>query len=381
MKRLAVAIAFLFAALSSPAQTNALREIANGLSMPVGIAHTKDSRLFIVTQPGAIFIFDGSELLPTPFLDIQSDVVCCGEAGLLGLAFHPHYKENGYFFISYVALSGDLIVARYSVSADRDVADPGSRTILMEIPHRDAPIHFGGALAFGPDGYLYIGTGDGTNVKQLPTNAQNLASLLGKVLRIDVDHLPDLVPPTNPLVGRTDARGEIWAYGLRNPWRISFDRATGDLWIADVGQDVWEEIDVQPATSRGGENYGWEELEGTGCNAGDCSPAGTVEPVLTYGHDAGACAITGGYRYRGSAIPELAGLYIYADFCTGTISAAQPFAGSEWLPRQLFNTRFLVSSFGEDRNGELYVIDYGGGAVYKIEDARGPRLRVFAPRL
>ncbi len=213
-----------------------LRPVATGLDLPVAIAHANDSRLFITLQRGQIVIYDGTQILPAPFLDIRSLVLCCGERGLLSVAFHPNYSQNGFFFVYYTDLTGDINIARYKVGADPNVADPNSALILKTISHRDFANHNGGQLAFGPDGYLYAGTGDGGSGGDPNNNGQNLQALLGKLLRLDVDNGSPYVPPLNPFVGRTDARPEIWSYGLRNPWRFSFDRATGDLFIGDVGQ-------------------------------------------------------------------------------------------------------------------------------------------------
>ena len=367
--RLATLALLFLAAFSASAQELILREVASGLDMPVGLAHANDDRLFIITQPGRIVVFDGRQILQEPFLDIASGVTCCTEQGLLGLAFHPRYEENGFFYVSYVDLRGDLLIARYQVGADPNVADAESGMVILTVRHRDAAFHYGGQLAFGPDGYLYISTGDGTWPHEEDTNSQSLRSLLGKILRIDVDGYPnDLIPPTNPFVGREDALPEIWAYGLRNPWRFSFDRRTGDLWIADVGADLREEINIQRATSGGGENYGWRAMEGLHCPTEECDEEEFVAPVLEYPHLDGACAVTGGYRYRGANVPVLYGAYLYADFCSGRIQGARPLPGGRWTPMTLLDSGFFISSFGEDRHGELYVIDYGG-SLYEIAGA------------
>ncbi|HET8797114.1 MAG TPA: PQQ-dependent sugar dehydrogenase, partial [Thermoanaerobaculia bacterium] len=235
----------------------AFEPVVSGVTRPVAIAHAGDARLFITLQDGRIVIWDGTRLLPEPFLDIRARVTSGGERGLLSVAFHPRYRENGFFFVNYTDLGGDTVVARFKVSAaDPNRADPAS---FRQILFVDQPFanHNGGQLQFGPDGFLYIGMGDGGSGGDPGNRAQNLNDLLGKMLRIDIDAEPYAIPPSNPFAGQPGRRGEIWASGLRNPWRFSFDRVNGDLWIADVGQGQWEEIDFQPYTSIGGENYGW----------------------------------------------------------------------------------------------------------------------------
>lgn len=370
-------LATLVALLSIPVfAAPELRLVASGLQLPVAVAHAGDSRLFITQQRGTIAIFDGVSVLPTPFLDIRPLVFCgtgggCGERGLLSTAFHPRYRENGFFFVYYTDLTGDLVVARYRVSNDPYRADPASGSIILKIAHRRFPNHNGGQLQFGRDGYLYIGTGDGGSGGDPDNNGQTLTSLLGKMLRIDVDSSqPSAIPASNPFVGRTDARAEVWAYGLRNPWRFSFDRENGDLWIADVGQGEWEEVNLQPSTSIGGENYGWKRLEGTHCYpppSSNCQSAGTVFPVIEYDHSNRACSVTGGYRYRGARNPSIRGAYIYGDFCNGVIWAANLEFDGRWISRTLLSTGFQLSTFGEDFNGELYVANYSG-SLYKLVD-------------
>jgi glucose/arabinose dehydrogenase len=362
----------------------ALAPIPGQLDQPVAIAHAGDGsgRLFIAEQPGRIRIFDGAQLLPTPFLYIRNLVNSSGsEQGLLGLAFDPNYKTNGYFYVDYTSKSGvgDTVVARYKVSANPNIADPVSATTLLTIAQPQAN-HNGGQLQFGPDGYLYIGTGDGGNGGDTgpghnPTigNAQDLSTLLGKLLRIDVrnnntgDGLPYDIPASNPFVSRAGARHEIWAYGLRNPWRFSFDRQTGDMFIGDVGQGAVEEIDFQPKASAGGQNYGWRCREGDQPFASDshCASETFVEPILVYDHGGGRCAVTGGYRYRGSRSPQLQGVYLYADYCSGQIWGATA-SGARWNTAELLDTTFSISSFGEDQGGELYITDRSGGKAYHI---------------
>src|SRR4051794_11992252 len=367
MSRL-ISLILMFLALTAFAQDVALQPIATGLDQPVALTHAGDTRLFITEQTGTIRIYDALGLRATPFLDIRSLVLSGGERGLLSVAFHPRYRDNGLFFVYYTNRNGDNNVARYKVSSDPDRADPTSGTILLTIPHPNFANHNGGQLQFGPDGFLYIGTGDGGSGGDPNNNAQNINQLLGKILRIDVDQgSPYAVPPSNPFAQRAGARGEVWAYGVRNPWRFSFDRATGDLWIGEVGQDAFEEVDFQPATSIGGENYGWRKMGGADCYkpASNCVDAGGTFPLLEYSHAGGACSISGGYRYRGTQIPSLKGAYLYGDYCTGMISKASQI-GATWIANTLFTTTLRISAFGEDLNGELYVMDVAKGIVYKI---------------
>jgi len=365
------------------AQEIVLEQVATGLQSPVSITHAGDSRLFITQQRGTIVIYDGTGILPTPFLDIHDLVLCCGERGLLSVAFHPNYAENGFFYVNYTEISGPgtTVIARYSVSAtDPNRANPGSAKVLLRVSQPFAN-HNGGQLLFGPDGYLYIGMGDGGSQGDPGNRAQNLADRLGKMLRIDVNSGdPYGVPASNPL-GGTGARSEIWAYGLRNPWRFAFDRGTGDLWIADVGQGLWEEIDFQPATSIGGENYGWRRMEGTHCfnPSNNCNDGSMVLPVIEYGHSDGACSVTGGYVYRGSRYQRLNGTYIYGDYCNGMIWGATRSSGGTVTSRLLIDTNMFISTFGEDFSGEVYVADYVNGRLHHIADPRPlpPRRRAI----
>jgi glucose/arabinose dehydrogenase len=355
-------------------------ERATGLVLPVALAHAGDGsgRLFIVQQTGEIMILDGDQVLAAPFLDLSAPagpVTCCGERGLLGLAFHPGYAANGEFFVNYTrTVDGQLqtVVARYTVSADPDVADPGSEEVLLTYD-QPAGNHNGGQLAFGPNGFLYVSSGDGGGAGggDPEENGQALDTLLGKVLRIDVDGsdpgLPYAIPPSNPFVGVAGARGEIWAYGLRNPWRLSFDRLRGDLWIADVGQASWEEISLQPAASPGGENYGWDCREGfhpfndpNGDFNADCPAGGFTDPVLEYSSQSGTgrCSVTGGFRYRGAGEPRLRGVYLFADFCSGEILGTVPRCDGLWEARVLHDAPFNITAFGEDEAGEVYVTEH-----------------------
>jgi glucose/arabinose dehydrogenase len=363
MRRLIVIALF---AVAASAQNVAVRQLAGGLDQPLGVTHAGDSRLFVIQQRGTIVIWNGTRILPAPFLDIRSLVSCCGERGLLGLAFHPQYRQNGLFFVYYTATSGDITIARYRVSSDPDRADAASGSVILTVAHRQFSNHNGGQLQFGPDGYLYAGTGDGGSGGDPSNNAQSTTTLLGKILRIDVNAPPYAVPSSNPF------RNEIWAYGLRNPWRFSFDRATGDLWIGDVGQNQYEEIDLQRATSIGGENYGWRRMEGLHCfnPSTGCADSSLVPPVLEYSHADGSCSVTGGYRYRG-AFARMKGAYFYGDYCTGVIWGATENANRTWNATKLLTTTFRITSFGEDVNGELYVVDQNG-AIYQIIDPLPP---------
>ncbi|HEX7002901.1 MAG TPA: PQQ-dependent sugar dehydrogenase [Trueperaceae bacterium] len=351
----------------------ALEEVATGLQSPTAIVAPGDGsgRIFLLEQPGRIRIAVDGQLLPEPFLDISGQMSAGGERGLLGLAFHPEYADNGRFFVDYTDPAGDTVVAEYAVSTeDPDLADPNSRRVLLQVP-QPYPNHNGGGLAFGPDGYLYISLGDGGAGGDPHDNGQDLGTLLGTILRIDVDSAePYGVPSDNPFVDQPGVRPEIWAYGLRNPWRFSFDRETGDLWIADVGQNVWEEINFQSAAVGGGQNYGWDVMEGAHCFEPEqgCETEGLVLPVLEYDHDLG-CSVTGGYRYRGTAIPGLQGAYLFGDYCSGQIWGAYG-ANDEWSSIPLLQSGLRISAFGEDDEGELYVADHGGGTVYRIVPAQ-----------
>ena len=349
--------------------------IAVNVDHPSVITHAGDGsgRIFIVLQDGKIVVWDGTQVLATPFLDIDPIVNSSGqEQGLLGLAFHPDYESNGYFYVDYTdTTGGDTIIARYSVSAGNpNVADPASALILMEI---DQPFanHNGGQLQFGPDGYLYIGMGDGGSAGDPGNRAQDLTKPLGKILRIDVNGggVPAdcgggsnyTIPADNPFVdGPGGSCDEVWQYGLRNPWRFSFDRLTGDLFIADVGQDTWEEIDFAPAGSTGGENWGWRCYEGNHpFNTQGCAlPANYDFPIFEYSHDLG-CSVTGGYAYRGSALPPGAqGAFVFGDYCSGRIWAARHM-GAGWTVQQVKDTQYSISTFGETEAGELCFAHYG----------------------
>jgi glucose/arabinose dehydrogenase len=368
---------------NGPFPTIQLQQVASSFASPVTVTNAGDgsSRLFIVQQTGEIRILINGTVLPTPFLDIHELISCCGEQGLLGLAFHPDYGSNGFFYVYYTDLAGDIAIARYTVSqGDPNVADPESHYPILSQVHQPFSNHNGGQIAFGPDRYLYAGLGDGGGSGDPQENGQNLGTWLAKILRVDIngDDFPGdptrnyAVPPDNPFVGIPNALDEIWAYGVRNPWRFSFDRGTGDLLIGDVGQSSWEEIDFQPASSPGGENYGWDVLEGMHCfedvPLGSCNDflnGGSTLPVLEYSHGFG-CSVTGGYRYRGVLYPSLRGIYFYADLCSGRIWGAIRQHGGTWLGQQLLDTQLTVTTFGEDEAGELYVADYSVGVLYKV---------------
>lgn len=339
--------------------------------MPVGLYHPNDStdRLFVVEQGGVIRVFphDSSITSTKVFLDIHDSVANGGELGLLGLAFHPRYATNGLFYVDYTRDNPlRTVISRFRVSTSNpDSADPSTEVVLLE---QSQPFdnHNGGQLEFGPDGYLYVAFGDGGSSGDPLGNGQNRSTLLGKIVRINVDSTFGMqrytIPPDNPFYGDTTKKQEIFAYGLRNPWRFSFDQQT--LWCADVGQNTWEEID----TIVGGKNYGWNIMEGMHCYdpPSGCEPSGLSLPIWEYGHDNGRCSVTGGFVYRGFAMTSLTGKYIYGDFCTGEIWALTPAPSS--LPSNSFlvGTGTQISSFGEDRFQNIYVCDYGGGKIYEL---------------
>ena len=349
-----------------------LRPFARGLDGPVLLTHAGDGTgtLYAVEQGGRIRTMDGrGELASEPFLDISARLTAGGEQGLLGLAFHPRFGSNGRFYVNYTDRQGDTVIAEYRARGGR--ADRGSERVLLRVDQPYAN-HNGGHLTFGPDGLLYIALGDGGSSGDPHDNGQSRETLLGKLLRIDVDGgQPYGVPAGNPFVRTQGARREIWALGLRNPWRFSFDRETGALFIGDVGQGAFEEIDVEPPGSRGGLNYGWNRMEGDRCFRGDdCDRRGLTLPVAQY-REAGDCAVTGGYVYRGERHERLRGAYLFADYCSGRIWAL-PAAEALRGPtdhRLVAETDGLISSFGEDESGELYLVDHGG-TIFSIGPAR-----------
>lgn len=357
-------------------------QVAAGIAAPTDIQNAGDGsgRLFLVQQAGVIRILRNGAVLTQPFLDIGARVSCCGERGLLGLAFPPGYGVSGRFYVNYTNTAGNTVIAQYRVSANPDMADPASEIILLTIPQPFAN-HNGGQLRFGPDGYLYIATGDGGSGGDPQNNGQRLDTLLGKILRVDVESQPGQlrIPPSNPFVNTPGARGEIWAYGLRNPWRFSFDRANGDMYIGDVGQNLYEEVDYQPAESQGGENYGWRVMEGLHCfNTAACNMQGLTLPVLEYSQTDGACSVTGGFMYRGSASPGMRGTYVYGDYCNGRIWGLEP-QGGQWVNRLMLASGFLAPTFGEDEAGEIYVADAGnGGRIFRLVGVSAPRFSAAA---
>ena len=349
--------------------------IASGLSSPLDVqAISGDrARLFVVEQGGRIRIIRGGALLPAPFLDIADRISSGGERGLLGLAFHPGYAANGRLFVNYTDHSGHTHIAEFRASPGADTADPASERQVLFVTQPFAN-HNGGGLAFGNDGMLYIALGDGGSAGDPLGNGQSLATHLGKILRIDVDRAaPFAIPPDNPFVGNAAALPAIWAYGLRNPWRFGFDRATGDLYIGDVGQNTLEEVDVGLAARRGGENYGWSIMEGSLCfrPSSGCPTAGLTPPVVEYGRSVG-CSITGGVVYRGCRMPGYHGTYFYGDYCTATIRSFR-LANGQALDQRDWTAALgrgigSISSFGVDADGEVHIVDHGG-AVYRVEPA------------
>ncbi len=352
----------------------ALTAIADGFTRPLFLTHAGDGseRIFVLEQTGKIWILKDGERSEFPFLDLSELITQTAdrpysEQGLLGLAFHPEYASNGLFFVNYTDRRGATIVARYLVSlSNPDIADINSGQIIFQLSQPYAN-HNGGHIEFGPDAYLYVSLGDGGSANDPLGAGQNRQLLLGSILRIDVDSaLPYAIPPDNPFVDDNRALDEIWAYGLRNVWRFSFDRQSGDLYMGDVGQNRWEEINFQPADSGGGENYGWNVWEGSHPFAGG-SADNHVPPIFEYSHDAG-CSITGGYVYRGALIPELEAAYIFGDYCSGRIWASYRDDELHWRTREFLRTNLAISSFGEDESGELYTIDYAG-AIYRFDPA------------
>jgi glucose/arabinose dehydrogenase len=359
--------------------------VGEGFKQPVHLTAPPKvlDRVYVVEQAGVIRILQNGKTVPKPFLDIQDRVNAGGERGLLSLAFHPSYPENGRFFVYYTDRTGDLIIAEFTRGSDPDRVDASTERRLLAIEHRKYANHNGGQLAFGPDRFLYIGTGDGGSGGDPDNNGQNLDSLLGKVLRIDVDKRGEkrayAIPLSNPFLKRKGAAPEIWAYGLRNPWRFSFDRATGDVYIADVGQGAWEEVNVQPASSQGGENYGWRYMEGLHCFKPPvkCPTDGLTSPVFEY-PTAPPGAITGGVVYRGCRMPNLHGTYFYSDYIKGFIRTFRFDQGQATKPedvtRQLTpparGGKHSISSFGEDGRGEIYFLDHRRGEIYQVIPAR-----------
>ena len=353
----------------------ALVETHSGLRNPVDLASARDGsgRLYVVEQIGLVQEFTDGVKGQSPFMDIRDRVSCCGERGLLGIAFPPDFASSRVVYVNYTTTAPGSLhtrVSRFTLRDDIHQVVPASETILMQFP-QPWRNHNGGQIAFGPDGNLWIGTGDGGSGGDPQDNGQKGQTLLGKLLRIDVTSTTDApyaIPEDNPFVGNDEFLDEIWAYGLRNPWRFSFDRETGDLYIADVGQNAWEEVNFQPAASPGGENYGWRITEGLHCfnPSVGCSTAGQTLPVAEYDRVSGL-SITGGYVYRGQDQPSLQGIYFFADYVTGRIWGLRNMNGL-WETKLLMDSAHNVSSFGEDEAGNLYLLDYSG-TILQIQAA------------
>jgi glucose/arabinose dehydrogenase len=378
---------FAAAALRAPIETGAaapasyrtghlrlrLTKFSSGFHSPLFLTSGNDGskRLFVVEQAGQIKTINNGVRLRTPFLDIRGRVGCCGERGLLGLAFHPSYRTNGLFYVDYTDKNGNTVIAEYHRSSSSPSRASTAERVLLRI-NQPFPNHNGGMLAFGPDGFLYIGMGDGGGRGDPGNNAQNSSSRLGKILRIDVNGrtggLPYGIPGSNPLVGQP-GDDLIWSLGLRNPWRFSFDRSTGDLWIGDVGEERHEEIDRATRASGGGRgrNFGWRIMEGRACYlpSSGCNTSGMTSPLTTYPHSLG-CSVTGGYVYRGTQYPAMAGAYLFADFCTGRIWAVVARGSSSQTRSLLLNTSHRISSFGQGPRGGLYLTDLSSGDVFKL---------------
>lgn len=347
-----------------------LERVGVGFTEPVHVGQAPDgsSPLVVAERAGRILVVEGGEALDTPFLDLSGNVsTATFEQGMFSVAFHPNYASNGYVYVTYSPTPNEWRLERYTVSEDPNRLDAASAVTLLSIDH-PGETHYGGQLQFGPDGYLWVSVGDGGGLYGQYGDAQDLTSLLGKVLRIDVDGAsPYAIPVDNPFLQQDDARPEIWAYGLRNPWRFSFDSETGDLYIADVGEVSFEEINVEPAGSGGGRNYGWPLMEGSNCTpvAPDCDPSGSVQPTFAYGRDQG-CSVIGGYVYRASQASPAWGTYIFSDFCNGTISTLNRDDGG-WHAEVRLPTVLNVSSFGIDAAGDLLLVDFTQGSIYRVK--------------
>jgi glucose/arabinose dehydrogenase len=348
--------------------------LSGGLVNPLYLTHADDERLFVVEQVGRVQIIENGRLRPQPFIDLRDRVGSVGsEQGLLSIAFHPQYGQPdtpgfGKFYVNYTNYGGDTVISRFSVDpADPNLADKTSETVLLTVD-QPYPNHNGGLLKFGPDGYLYVGLGDGGSANDPLNSGQSPNTLLGSILRLDVSDGGEQyrIPADNPFLNDSNRFNEIWAFGVRNPWRFSFDRLTGDLYMADVGQNKWEEVNFQPGDSSGGENYGWNKMEGTHCFPSDpCDPTGLILPIAEYGHDQG-CSITGGYVYRGPDFPQMNGNYFFGDYCTGVIWRIYPDGAGGWETVQVLDSDLVLTSFGEDVRGELYAMDRTMGSIFRI---------------
>ena len=352
----------------------AVAQVAGGFGAPLLVTHAGDGtgRLFVAERGGLVYVVRNGRRRSRPFLDMSGKTLAGGEQGLLGLAFHPNYERNRRLYVNYTGRSGNTVIASYR----RDKRRPGrvkpkSRRVVLRIKQPFAN-HNGGAIEFGSDGYLHIATGDGGSGGDPQGNGQRLDTLLGKILRIDVDRRTGdrrySIPPDNPFRG-TGGRGEIWAYGLRNPWRFSFDEVAEEIWIADVGQGSVEEVNRQPAGAPG-INYGWNVMEGTACYPPDssCDPAGLTLPITTYGHGPGNCSVTGGHVYRGDDFPDMAGLYFFGDFCSGRVWSVQADGPPSQEPVEMLDTNHSISSFGESEDGEMFMTDLSG-TLYRLVDS------------
>lgn len=369
MKRIILYLTLLLPAFTF-SQSIDLELFKEGFTKPLSLQNAGDDRLFVVEQNGKIkIILSDNTIAPTPFLDISTKISTGGERGLLGLAFHPDYAVNGFFYVNYTDTNGNTVIARYQVSNNSNEADASSEVVLMNFS-QPASNHNGGDLTFGPDGYLYISSGDGGEFGDPNHRAQNLEEYLGKILRIDVDNPSSGknygIPSNNPFINSPHAKPEVWAYGLRNPWRFSIDEITNEIWIADVGQAAIEEINRQSLTESG-LNYGWRCYEGSQpFNLSGCPNASDLTfPIAEYTHDNGNCSITGGIVYRGSTYPQLQGLYFFADYCSGMIGTVSPDGTMSIVANKSGNW----VSFGTDVNDELYIVSISDGKIYKIKDA------------
>jgi glucose/arabinose dehydrogenase len=354
--------------------------VAAHFDAPVDIVNAGDhsNRLFVAEQGGRIWVLHDFTRLAAPFLDVSALAATGGERGLLGIAFHPAYRANGRFYVDYTrAADGATVIAEYRVSADPQRADPASARVLLVIA-QPFDNHNGGALRFGPDGLLYIGMGDGGSGNDPGNRAQDTSQLLGKILRIDVDHgVPYGIPRGNPFASGQGGRPEIFAYGVRNPWRFAFDRATGDFYIGDVGQGAWEEVDRLAAGTGAGSNLGWRAMEGRHCtglsSAVACNDASLTLPIVEYDHGGGKCSISGATVYRGSSVAALAARYVFADFCTGQIWSASAERDGTWQVRDVLAYGSSISGFGEDEHGEMYFADYVHGHIVRFLSEAGDR--------
>lgn len=363
------------APLNAPLQVGfsvGVEQVVSGFNQPLYVTHAGDGsgRLFVVEKAGRIMIVRDGQLMARPFLDITDRVGSRAyEQGLLGLAFDPEYRNNRRFYVDYTDQNGDTVIARFQADAgDPNLADADSEQVILSVP-QPFPNHNGGMIAYGPDKYLYVGLGDGGSAGDPMGHGQDRFNLLGKILRLDVRGSEGYtIPPDNPFADGGQGLPEVWSYGWRNPWRFSFDRATNDLYVGDVGQGSYEEISLERAGSGGGQNYGWNVMEGNHCfqPQNGCAQDGLVLPIAEYSHELGI-SVTGGYVYRGTAYPRMQGTYFYGDFGSTRLWAARETEPGAWRTSEVLVTGFPISSFGEDEAGELYVVDFGG-SLYRLVD-------------